>query len=240
MGICIIGQPGGLGDIMFIQPIIDKYIKDGYEVHYPVLSEYYPIVKEYIVKDKLIWHDENSSFPLRERWGWPQEFNDGENIYLPLMDADNYIISNAPNIAKYFYTNTPLSDWRNSLDIKRNYEREEALIKKYNLYEDYIIVNEEFTSIPFIRPIIIDSDMPVHRMSWEQDKENGFNIFDWISALQNAKQIHSVGTSLCYIVDKYCLDNEIFIYERRLPGQNRNYHRDHYIVYRNPNWVYMD
>jgi hypothetical protein len=239
---CLIYQPGGLGDIMFIQPIIDNYINQGYTVNYPILSEYFKMVNEYIVKDNLIWYDENNLtyLPLLEFYSKGIEYKDEENIYVPLEYSDWYIISNGPNIAKYFYTNTPLGDWRNHLNIKRNREREQKLIDKYNLHGDYIIINNEFTGLPYTRTINVESNLKIHHMNWRQDQDSGFHLFDWIGALENAKEIHSVGTSVCYIIDKYCTNNTIFIYERRLDGQPRNYHRDHYIVYRNPNWVYMN
>lgn len=238
---CLINQPGGLGDIMFIQPIIDNYIRRGYIVHYPILSEYFQYVPNYIKKEGLVFYDvDKDSFPMIEYFGAGVEYEDENNLYVPLEYSDNYIISNAPNIAKYFYTRTPLSDWRSSLNVERNYDREKLLIDTYNLYGDYIILNEQFTGLPYIRNITIESDMPIIKMDWQTDRDNGFNPFDWISAFEGAKEIHSVGTSICYLIDKYCFDNKIFIYERRIKGQQRNYHRDHYLVYRNPNWVYMD
>jgi hypothetical protein len=237
---CLINQPGGLGDIMFVQPIVDNYISQGYLVHYPVLSEYY-YIKDYIIKENLIWYDvRNDPFPLQEKYWSGLEFKDENNIYVPLEYSDVYINSNGPNVAKYFYTNTPLGDWRKHLKINRNIEREKLLIDTYNLYGDYIIVNKTFTGRPYEREIKVESNLPIHIMNWEEDKKNNFNVFDWISALQSAKEIHTVGTSICYLIDKYCHNNEIYIYERRWSGQPRNYHADHYLVYRNPNWIYTD
>ena len=34
--ICVIYQPGGLGDILWVQKIIDVIISEGYIVYYPV------------------------------------------------------------------------------------------------------------------------------------------------------------------------------------------------------------
>lgn len=237
---CLINQPGGLGDMLFIQPIIDNYIKQGFTVHYPIFSEYYQYVPEYIKKNNLIWYDESQKdFPLKEYYGKGFEFSDENNIYIPLEYSDVYLRNVPGNIAKYFYTNTPLSDYRRNFDVSRNIEKEKLLLDLYNLKGDYIIVNENFTMVPFKRKINITSDTKIHYMDVEQDKDNNFTPFDWILALQNAKEIHSVGTSICYIVDKYC-NNDMYIYERRWDNMPRNYHADHLMVYRNPNWVYMD
>jgi hypothetical protein len=238
---CLINQPAGLGDILFIQPIVDNFISQGYIVHFPVLPEYL-YIKNYIQKKHLIWYDINKDFPMREHYhnSGGLEYKDENNIYVPLEYSDRYIRSNAANIAKYFYTNTPLDDWRKHLNIKRNLEREKILIDTYNLYGEYILINKQFTGRPYEREISIETDVRTVVMDWEKDKKNNFILFDWISALENAKEIHSVGTSLCYLVDKYCDNNKIYIYERRWAGEPRNYHCDHYTVYRNPNWVYMD
>jgi len=237
---CLIFQPGGLGDSMFIQPIVDKFIKEGYRVHYPILSEYYKYLPSYIKKDGLIWHDESSKdFPMAEKYGEGFEYSDGNNIYVPLEYADVYLRGVPGNIAKYFYTNTPISDYRKHFNVSRDIEKEKSLIDLYNLHGDYIIINENFTMHPYKRNILIESKYKIHYMNWEDDKKNGFTPFDWILALQNAKEIHSVGTSICYIIDKYC-NNDMYLYERRWTGMPRNYHADHLMVYRNPNWVYMD
>ena len=41
---CVIYQPVGLGDILWVQPIVDKYLSEGYEVHFPVSELYYEMV----------------------------------------------------------------------------------------------------------------------------------------------------------------------------------------------------
>ena len=75
-------------------------------------------------------------------------------------------------------------------------------------------------------------------MNIAQDKDNGFHIFDWIMALENAKEIHTVETSLCYLIDKYCLTNDIHMYEKRTSSQPNTYYNNVNLVYRNPNWIY--
>jgi hypothetical protein len=198
-------------------------------------------VPKYIHKDGLIWHDvKDRDFPMADKYGGGLEYSDCNNIYVPLEYSDVYLRNVPGNIAKYFYTNTPLDDYRKHFEVDRNIEREKFLIDTYRLYDEFIIINENYTNVPFKRPINISSNIKTHYMNIDQDRENGFTPFDWILALQNSKEIHSVGTSICYIIDKYCHNNSIFLYERRWQGMPRNYHADHLMVYRNPNWVYMD
>ena len=54
----IVNQPHGLGDIIFIQTILNKLVKDGYNVILPVVPIYENIQKHFpnikiINKDKL-------------------------------------------------------------------------------------------------------------------------------------------------------------------------------------------
>jgi len=238
---CLIFQPIGLGDILFVQGIVEHLIKNGYEVHFPVHKFYFSLVKEYIVKNNLIWHNENGKYPLSEHYGKEQEASVGEDIYLPLTFADCYSRTQ-PMISKYFYMNIPVDDWRKGFDVQRKLDKEKELIKKYNLKGRYIIVNKQF-NMPELkkkREINIESNLHIHEMSYEEDLKNGFTLFDWIGALENAEEVHTVGTSVSYLVDKYCINNKIYCYERRLPGQDRTYHEEIHLVHRNPNWIYMD
>jgi hypothetical protein len=75
-------------------------------------------------------------------------------------------------------------------------------------------------------------------MSLEEDKKNGFRLFDWISALENASEIHTVETSLCYLIDKFCNDVKIYMYEKRLVNEEKNFFNNVVSVYKNYGWVY--
>lgn len=239
---CLIHQPIGLGDILFVQGIIKHLIDDGWTVHYPVHPFYYDLVSSYIKLDGLLWYKEGEgNYPLLNHYGREQGHKTDTEWYLPLTWADCYSRTK-PMISKYFYANVPVGDWRKGLNIERNLERESYLIDKYKLDKDFIIVNKYY-NMPELnkqRDISISSSFKIHEMSYAQDKSNGFTLFDWIGALEKAKEVHTVGTSVSYLVDKYCINNNIYCYERRLPGQDRTYHEEIHLVHRNPNWVYRD
>lgn len=239
---CLIHQPIGLGDILFIQGIIKHLIDDGWTVHLPVHPFYYDLVSSYIKLDGLVWYKEGyDHYPLEEYYGKEQEYKTNTDWYLPLTWADCYNRTK-PMIAKYFYANVPVDDWRKGLNIERNLERELYLIDKYSLHNDFIVVNEYYHQPPNsnYRQINIVSDLPVFRMSYENDLKNGLHLFDWITALEKAKEVHTIGTSVSYLVDKYSLDNRIYCYERRSIVQDRTYHEEIHLTHRNPNWIYMD
>ena len=238
---CLIYQPLGLGDILWVQSIVDHYIEKGYEVIYPVGELYYDMVSEYIQKPGLTWYHENDDYPMKYIVGQTNILRSNDQVYLPLRYADLHI-NISLMLTKYAFAELPLpDDYRNHFDLKRNYEREQKLIDTYNLHGDYVLVNENFATPPTTvkRTINVDTDLPIYYMDIEKDNENGFHLFDWIGALQSAKAIHSVGTSICYLIDKYC-DNDMHIYERRAEGWPRTFHQEIQNVHKNPRWVYED
>lgn len=236
--ICLIYQPLGLGDIFWVQQIVDTIINDGYTIYYPVGEVYYEIVSKYITKKNLIWVKETDDFPLKQYYGQINVHQNNDELYLPLSYADRYIPNASVMVSKYYFLAVPIGDYRKHFKINRNYERENKLIEKYDLFDDYILVNNSFGTEAQKRDIEIQSDLKVHYMDIEQDRNNGFNIFDWIMALENAQEVHTVETSLCYLIDKYCLNNKIHMYEKRTSSQPNTYYNNVNLVYRNSNWVY--
>jgi len=235
---CLIYQPLGLGDIIWILPIVDTIINSGYDVYYPVGDVYYDMVSEYIQKDNLFWVRENENFPLKKYYGKSEVVDNDDELYLPIRYADRYFPNCSTMIAKYYFLSVPIGDWRKSFSLNRNIEREEKLIQTYDLTSNYVLVNKSFGTEYQDRDLKIESDRKVHYMNVEQDKSNGFHLFDWVLALEKAKEIHTVETSLCFLVDKYCLNNEIHIYEKRKEHEENTFYRHINLVFRNPNWIY--
>jgi hypothetical protein len=75
-------------------------------------------------------------------------------------------------------------------------------------------------------------------MNIEEDKKNGFNLFDWVGAIELASEIHTVETSFCYLVDKYARTDVLHMYEKRTEKESNTYYANVNLVYRNPNWIY--
>jgi hypothetical protein len=241
MKTCLINQPLGLGDILWVQPIVDHYINDGYNVIYPVGDSYYDIVSKYIHKNNLNWVRESDDFPMKFLYGMTDKVELGEDLYVPLTHAQAHN-NLSLMIGKYEFAGVPITDYRDAYEINRNYKREQLLIDTYHLMNDFIIVNEFYGTFPHTKrhEIKLDTNVKIHVMSVQQDIDNGFHVFDWIGALQKAQEVHSVGTSICYMMDKYCTDNEIHLYERRTIEEPRTYNQEVEGVYRNPRWIYED
>lgn len=235
---CLIYQPLGLGDIIWILPIVDIIIDGGYEVYFPVNSVYYDMVSEYIKKQNLIWVKEDDKFPLKKYYGQIDVVDTEGELYLPIRYADRYFLNCSTMISKYYLLSIPIGDWRKSFSLERNYEREKKLIETYQLKEDYILVNKSFGTEYQNRELEINSNKKVHYMNIEEDRKNKFHLFDWIGALENASEIHTVETSLCFLIDKYCLTNKIHMYEKRKNEEKNTFYSHINLVFRNSNWIY--
>lgn len=236
---CLIYQPVGLGDVLWLQKLVDVVINEGYTVYYPVGDVYYDLIVKYLKKDNLIWVRESDDFPLKQYYGTVNIHQTENELYVPASFADRYLPKCSVMAAKYYFLSIPISDYRKSFDVIRDEERENKLIETYGLTGDYVIVNRAFGTDPDDSDnFTVDTDKKVHYMNLQQDKSNGFNVFDWIKAFENASEIHTVGTSICYLIDKYCHNNEIHMYQRRHPNQEHTYHNEINLVYKNPNWIY--
>lgn len=241
---CLIYQPCGLGDIIWIQPILDRYINDGYKVHLPVIDLYYDMLATQLQKPNLIWYHESQNFPLKEFYGTHMTVNTETDIYVPVSFANYYLKNCSIMASKYYYTNTPLSNWHKSFSLTRNEEREQKLINVYNinLKKPFTLLNMTYGTPPnhVVRSTPkIHTDNQVIEMSFEKDKKHQFNLFDWIGVIEKATEIHTVETSLCYLVDKYSKTDNIFMYEKRRDNERPTYYNLTNMVYRNVNWTYM-
>lgn len=244
---CLIYQPAGLGDIIWIQPIIDNYIKQGYDIFYPVIDLYYNMLFERIKKPKLHWLKQSDNFFMKSLYGTEKPVtthnNENEDLYLPISFADRYLPNCSVMISKYYFTNTPVVNWHESFNIKRIPDKENRVFSVYNFNKtsNYSLINMTYGTPPghVTRKDTIITDGNMVNMSFEKDKEHNINLFDWIEAIENASEIHTVETSLCYLVDKYAKTDKLYMYEKRRSEDPPTYYRLTNLVYRNPNWKFM-
>lgn len=238
MKTCLIYQPVGLGDILWIQKIVDVIISDGYQVYFPVEDIYFDMFFKYLKKDNLFWVRISDNFPLKDYFGSTNVYQTENELYLPISFADRYIPNCSVMISKYYFLNIPISDYRKHFELKRDFVREKKLIEYYNLDKDFILVNKSFGTNPKQREFEVESNKKVHIMNIDEDKKNGFHLFDWIGAIERASEIHTVETSFCYLVDKYAKTYQIHMYEKRVQTDPNTYYNNISLVYKNPNWTY--
>lgn len=222
---CLIRQPAGLGDIIFCQKIAKKLIELGYEIIWP-LSKHYSYIKDYIVCPKVSFVIETGDFLYKNVY-----VNDSHNfiqtdgfLYLPLQRVNPLMFENEKSmmIAKYKYCQMDHHDWMDYVKFNRNKEREEYLKNFLGIQngEKYNFINNLYGTPPYtarnenIIPRNNFKNIYMNIYDWD-------HVFDWLGVIEKAEEIHTVETSLCYLMTCIGLKN-VNIYER-IPNKNIRY-----------------
>lgn len=214
----IINQPFGLGDIIFLQGLVEKLRQDN-NIIFPVADEYH-WVQDYLGR-------ENVHFPARSQYPIDYEDASMREDYLPLRFSTQVLRGLAPHDYshdhtvmedKYTLVNEDYSSWR-SFPIKRNYNKEQELIDHLGLDgNDYIFVNESFGSNSVGRGSINIENIggKIVKMSII----DGYTLFDWIGVLEKCKAFYTVDTSVVWLIDYLKLEGPktMFVRSTNTPG----------------------
>lgn len=192
----IINQFFGLGDILFIEPIYRYYHERGFKIIAPVQDHYY------WVKDYIPYVD------FRKQSEYEMDYEaletDPQNgcEYIPLRfstpilrDMDPHSGDNKEHfmLDKYRIVGLDLYLWK-TLSWERNRDKEDRLFTELGLEgKEYTFVNE-FYGGGFQRIHI-----PEHGVALEP--KEGYTLLDWAKVIENAKEVHTVETSVFYMVE---------------------------------------
>jgi hypothetical protein len=205
-----IHQPCGLGDILFCQKIAYKLIEYGYQVSWPMES--YGWVSDYIKKDGLSWfHSSESTLQL------VLKHSIESNHPYDIMTCKYDMIGKTLNHLNPELHSIDWSDWVDYLKIERNVEKEDRLfyeVLELKNGEEYIITNKMYgvnQCRDNVGKGIINKSIRVIDLSFI----NGYTLFDWCKVLENATEIHTVDTSINYVIETLNLkSNNLCIYPR--------------------------
>lgn len=199
----IIDQPFGIGDILFLSPLVSQL--DIEEAVWPVVDHYYWI-KDYVSIDNLIFIKQ-SEFN-KERY---QDFT-----IVPFQHAHSIVGNKAQDCmeAKYTMLNADPLIWK-TLSFKRNTAKEQELIKllAIDLNNPYIFVNNHFASkeYNYKANIALNSDLKTVYM----DYIDGFTLLDWCGVVEHATEIHTVSTALFFVIESIKPKVPLHLYPRR-------------------------
>ena len=212
----IFNQYAGIGDILFVEPIIRKYFQNGHPVVLPVLKhllslqKYFPYI-EFIDMD-LLDIDYNEKKIIKT----------DNHIIIPLRHS-RAVMSN-----KYKMVNMDFNIWRTLTWLRHRYKEENLKkILKIKTGDKYNLINENFSSnYPFIkRKITIKNEYKNIKMR----AIDGYNLLDWCGVIETATTIHTVNTSIMYLLETLELStNDIHVYSRK--GENGDdFKKVHYL-----------
>lgn len=208
----IVIQYFGLGDVVWCQTLVHNLSKC----------------------DMVIWPVEghlveglNRAYPLVffvDRKKFDVDYNNREDYvldgvrYLPLRWADTNakVPYRECMMEKYRTYGMDYHIWKQQAMWVRNKEKEDALYKHLGLEEgqEYTLVNRFFgTNSQLVAPI--------QEKGIEMCTIPGYSIFDWTKVICNASQVHTVSTSILFMLELLDLNTpEIHIYARKPIEQN--------------------
>lgn len=236
---CLIWQPAGLGDILWLQPIVTSLLQQGYEVHHPVCDLYLEAVRKHMPREGVTWHAESDNFPLKELYGAAGHQERNGDLYLGMNGVHG---PNCPvMVAKYNSVGMPLVDWRRHVSIVRDEAKEKALCNLFGITEKSHLINRKFGTPPNTK----DANLPafageVVEVDIEKSCQGGFDIFDWIGPISICDKFSSVETALTYFADMYAKPTcQLNMFARRAAGEASNYFTNTPTTYRNGNWTFF-
>lgn len=210
----IVNQPFGLGDIIYIQHILD------------VLSRKHRIILP--VADEFKWiadYNKNPDIEIISKNDYAMNYDrfERDENYLPLRYATQHLYGLGPTdyshdhtvmVDKYTWLGINPDDWCN-FDFKYDEEKEDQLFKRLGLQEDscYVLVNGNGGSSTVGREkteIFVDSPLVVN-----MNFIDGFTLLDWRKVVSKCSVLHTISTSLVYLADLWCDEKtELFVYKR--------------------------
>jgi len=213
--VAIINQPAGLGDIIFCQKIAYRAINEfGCDkVLWPIL-DVYNYLPNYILQKNVFFLGQSEIINMGT-----SIINDDKLLYIPLVSSDlvtpNYDSRAHGHIKYKFFHNTDYSDWKDYFKIVRNFNRENDLIKFLNLdiTQPYNFINCNFGTPP--NHLSNKNITPNNNYNnVYMDIIPGFTIFDWLTIIENSSEIHTMETSLYYILEKLGIEKNVYIYSK--------------------------
>lgn len=192
-------QPAGLGDVTFLMGAANMFTANGFVVNFPVNASFVNIKKHFNhianIFDVSVMDWNNAPNLI--------DFGDASTI------VNGRYIHSACMRNKYDIIGVDWKNWRN-FDIQWDVESENKLFYDFLGLSDgqeYVLINTNWGS-GFDNDITIQGnwDCKVVKMFIH----NEFTIFDWRKVFENAKEIHTVGTSVCYAIEKMELKGKIY------------------------------
>lgn len=216
----IILQYFGIGDIIFSQSIARRFINEGYHVVWPV--------EPYFVEGL------RRAYPDITFVDWtkfPTDYNLKEDVetsglrFIPLRWADQ--IMKVPfrdcMKSKYMLYKMPWENWKDGAIYLRDPKKEAQLFSMLGCGNGpYTLCNTWYKSHGRGEIKILTNDgLPRVNMQ----TLDGFSLFDWSLVIQRAENIHTVSTSIIYLLELLQLQaKKICIYIRRpQESSHKNY-----------------
>lgn len=212
----VINQFQGLGDILFLIPLIRALLAEGNEVIWPIADHYFNITKHFPDIDMRL--KSTIDIPYQSMLRTQTQYGQ----MLPYRFAIENMGRNLTQCmqSKYEIYGHNYLMWR-ELVYQRDYKNE-AKLKKILLDDlhgakKYQVVNKYFGEVERGGQII-----PKHNPSLpiiEMGTIDGFSLIDWLGVIEGSSEVHTANTSLLYLLELMKLDMPVYVYKRGTWGE---------------------
>ncbi len=224
--ICLIHQPAGIGDVFFLQYVARKYMAMGYHVIWPLKNEILWI-KDYISDIQFCSIDDN--FPGKEYYGQDVIIQSPQFVYLGIDKAhlwgNDYGINDDNSCvnmqSKYSLMNLDWNNWLKGFKYTRNIDKENDLyynVLGLNDNSNYVFVNRYANTENRRNDKVIFPDFNIPVIESEIIK--GFTLFDWCKVIENAQEIHTVHTSINYLIETLNIKSKKYVMHQGIHYDN--------------------
>lgn len=217
MKTCLIRQPAGLGDILFSLKIAYRMKDKGYNIVWPVIKEFNWITN-YI--DGINFCSLDDDFKNKDSYNCRETTIIGEDVIIPLQDADQYFPNMSVMLAKYAFVGLSHQGWQDHIKIKRNANKEQELIGllKLDAAADYTFINSTFGSPPDSVECMHMKNLKLNTPTIHMKNIPNFSVFDWLGVMEMCKTIHTTDTCTIYLIETLSKDQQLHMYSRFNPS----------------------
>ncbi len=216
----IINQFLGLGDILFLVPLVRKWMSQGHDIIWPIADEYFGIKQNF----PDIQFVKKSTFPMnydvrKEFW---HRWQYGRYQVKPLRWNMCTKIEDCMT-TKYSMYNEDWQMWR-ELKWERNRDREFLLAAHfYGISEKYELHFNNYGSIPDgpCKREINSNEFRIIKV----EPILGYSLLDWSFLIENASAIHAVSSSCIYLFEILDLKCDVNLYARKQGERDFDYVR---------------
>lgn len=201
----LINQRFGIGDCIYSMTIARKWMAEGHSITWPVLPQFVSQLQR--AYPDVEWLDCNSvkaDYNKREEHDW------GKYRVVPLAWANEIMKEPYTNCMrnKYDLLQLDYQDWRKGAMWERDERREAALLRTVGC-KGFTIVNDTFGSDGKLKVSI-----PQQNKEFRLSIKDGISLFDYAILLEQASEIHTVSTSIIYLLEMLDITCPIHLYPR--------------------------
>lgn len=218
--IVIPNQPFGLGDIIFCQTLA-KRVANGNPILWPVFPQFVNQLQRAYPDVKFVdWTKLKVDYDRKGQYEFDSPQLGDRCTVLPFCFAAEILGKGYRDWmrAKYELYGLDWQIWReDAMWVRGNPENtlHAYKIREFNVGSSYVLMNRTFGSKGTLK-----IQMPKMKNCIEIKQSNIYSLFDWAAIIQNAAAIHTVNTSIIYLLELLDLKApEIHLYQRSMPGQ---------------------